>query len=220
MNYKVGIIAALLLACSLSAPARADMSETAAAPPEAAGHPLSAPEKGGGRAGIDSFLDRFSGTASSDPSSEAGYNPSIAIVPPISETSLFSSFTRSDSPMNAYYSRSGTDNPGTISAISRSVDIVAARGGDLLVFPVAGLAAAAVQGHFVGSGAVVGSASIAPMQGATSSPSVIQNTIVTPKADVPLPLPIFLTGSGLVALLGLRKRAGMQVITPPSLPLI
>ena len=219
MNYKVGIIAALLLACSLSAPARADMSETAAAAPEAAGHPLSAPEKGGGRAGIDSFLDRFAGTASSDPSAEAGYNPSIAIVPPISETSLFSSSTRADSTMNAYYSRSGTDNRGTISAISRSADIAAATGGDLLVFPAAGLAAA-VQGHFVGSGAVVGVASIAPMQGGSSSPSVIQNNIVSTEQSVPLPLPIFLTGSGLVALLGLRKRAGMQVITPPSLPLI
>ena len=216
MNYKVGIIAALLLACSLSAPARADMSETAAAAPEAAVHPLSAPEKGGGQAGIDSLLDRFAGIASSDASSDAGYNPSIAIIPPISESTIFSAFTRADSTMDAYYSRAGTDNKQTIAALSRSVAYVAAAIGGNIVLSDAGLAAAAIQGHFVGSGAVVGSADIAPMQGASSSPSFIP----PPKADVPLPLPIFLTGSGLVALLGLRKRAGMQVITPPSLPLI
>ena len=211
MNCKFGIIAASLIVCSLSGPAWGEMSESAAPGAEAAGHPLSAPGKGGGEAGINAFLDGFSGIGSSDPSSDGSYNPAIPIVPSISETTLYAAFTRADSTMNAYYSRSGTDNRGTMSAISRSVANVATAGGNGFALPEAGLAAA-VQGHLVGSGAVVGAATIAPMQGSLSSPSIIQNTIVKPDADVPLPLPIILTGSGLAALLGLRKRTGIPEV--------
>jgi len=211
MKNLTGFIAATILACSLAAPARAELSETAAAGEQTPGHPLSAPEKGSGDAGINSLLDRFAGTGLSDPSAEEGYKPSIAIVPPISESTLLSAFTRAGSPMNAYYSRSGTDNGQTISSLSRSGSeaFTAAVGGDRFVLPNAG-PAAYVQGYFVGSGAVVGSAEFAPIQAASADSIVIQskskNVTPTPPT-VPLPLPFFLFGSGLAALLGVRKRA-------------
>jgi hypothetical protein len=207
MNCKIGIIATSLLVCSLAGPAWAGLSETAAAGEETPGHPLAAPGKGSGEAGINSLLDRFAGTGLSDPSSEKIYNPSIAIVPPISETTLYSAFTRAGSPMDSYYSRSGSDDKGKMTEISRSAAFVAALGGDRFVFPDAGLATV-VQGHFVGSGAVVGEANITPMQAASSGQSVLQTKSIVPvPPTVPLPLPFLLTGSGLAALLALRKRA-------------
>ncbi len=210
MNCKIGIIAASLLVCSLAAPAWAELSETSSAGEETTGHTLSAPEHGRDQTRINSFLDQFVGIASSDASSEAAYNPSIAIVSPISETALFSAFTRVGSPMNAYYSRSGSDNKETVAALSRSESFAAAVVGERFVLPDAGLAAAAIQGHFVGSGAVVGGADIAPMQSASSGATVIQpNSNISP-ASVPLPLPLVLIGSGLAMLLPLRKRVGIE----------
>jgi hypothetical protein len=210
MNNLTGIIATSLLVCFLAGPARAELSETAASGTEAAGHPLSASENDGGQAGINSFLDRFAGTGLSDPSSEGSSNSSFSNILPISEKTLFSSFTRAGSPMNAYYSRTGTDDLGRIKEISRSgpETFTAAVGGDRFVLPGAGLAAS-VQGYFVGGGAVVGSAEFAPVQAASGDSIVIQpkgsNDKPTPPT-VPLPLPFFLTGSGLAALLGLKKR--------------
>ena len=141
MNNFTGIIAMSLLVCSLAAPAWAELSESAAAGEQTPGHPLSAQGKGSGEAGINSLLDRLAGTGLSDPSSEGSYKPSIAIVPPVSETDLFSAFTRAGSPMNAYYSRSGSDNQANITEISRFVAFTAAPGGDRFVLPDAGLAA-------------------------------------------------------------------------------
>jgi hypothetical protein len=210
MKCKIGIIATSLLVCSLAVPAWAELSETASAGEEATGHPLSAPEHGRDQSRVNSFLDRFAGNGISGPSSGENYNPSIDIVPPISETTLFSAFTRADSPMNAYYSRLGTDNSGTITALSRSAAFAVSAVRDSSALPEAGLAAAAIQGHFVGSGAVVGSVDIGPMQGASSSPSVIQ-TVTTAQQTVPLPLPFLLTGSGLAALLALRKRVRIEL---------
>jgi hypothetical protein len=211
MNCKTGIIAVSLLISSLAGPARAELSQTAAAGEETAGHPLSAPENDAGQAVINSFLERFAGVGFPGTAAEEGHNPSIAFVPTISETTLFTAFTRAASLMHSYYSRSGTDNGQAISAISQSGAFVAAVGGDRFVLPEAGLAAAgAIQGHFVGSGAVMGEASIAPIQNASSEPVIIQsptgNSI--PPQGVPLPLPFLLTGSGLASLLALRKRAG------------
>jgi hypothetical protein len=207
MNCKIGIIAMSLLVCFLAAPAWAELSESAAAGEQTPGHPLSAQGKGSGEAGINSLLDRLAGTGLSDPSSKESYKPSIAIVPPISETTLFSAFTRADSPMNAYYSRSGSDNMESIISNARSAAFAAAPGGDRFVLPDAGLAAS-VQGHFVGSGAVVDGSIIAPIQISASDASVIQsNGNIVPESPVPLPLPFLLTGSGLAALLALWKRA-------------
>jgi hypothetical protein len=209
MNCKIGIIATFLLVCSLAGTAWAGLSETAAAGEGTPGQTSSAPATGGGQAGINSLLDRFAGVGFSDSASEESSNPSIPIAPPISETTLFSAFTRAGSLMNAYYSRSGSDNKEKITEISRSASFVAAIGGDHFVLPEAGLAAI-VQEHFVGSGAVVGEASIAPIQAASSDPAVIQTTTNTVPASAPLPLPFLLTGSGLAVFLVLRKRAGMQ----------
>jgi hypothetical protein len=210
MTNLTGIIATSLFVCSLAGSAWAGLSEPAASGEETAASTLSSPENGGGKAGINSILDRFAGTGLSDPSSEESYNPSIPIVPALSETSLFSAFTRAGAHMNAYYSRSGSDNEENIAAISRSTAFAAALGsGEAFVLPEAGLTAA-VQGHFVGSGAVVDSSIIAPIQIASSDPGVVQTSFntVPEVATVPLPLPLFLTWSGLVTLLGLRKRAG------------
>jgi hypothetical protein len=120
--------------------------------------------------------------------------------------------------MNAYYSRSGSDNKEQIAAISRSAVFTAALGGDRFVLPEAGLAAA-VQGYFVGSGAVVDSSMIAPIQISSSDPGILQtNSDIGPElATVPLPLPFLLTGTGLIALLALRKRAGLQYLHPEKI---
>lgn len=208
MNTFTGIIAMSLLVCSLAAPARAELSETAAAGEETSGQTLSAPGKGSGEAGINSLLDRFAGIVSADPSTEKAHDSSLAIVSSISENTLFSDFIRTGSPMNAYYSRSGSDNKDKITEISRSADFVAtAPGGDRFVLPDAGLAAL-VGGHFVGSGVVVGDADVTQIQAASSDPEMIQtNSNIATESPVPLPLPFLLTGSGLAALLGLRKRA-------------
>lgn len=207
MNCKIGIIATSLLVCSIAGPAWAGLSETAAAGEETPGHPLAATGKGSGEAKIKSLLDRFAGTGSADLSTENTRDSLLSIVPPISETTLYSAFTRAGSPMNSYYSRSGSDDKGKMTEISRSAAFVAALGGDRLLLSDVGLAAV-VEGHFVGSGAVVGSADIVPIQAASSDPAVVQTKSNTVPASVPLPLPFILSGSGLAALLALRKWAG------------
>ena len=60
----------------------------------------------------------------------------------------------------------------------------------------------------MGSGVVVGDADVTQIQAASSDPEMIQtNSNIATESPVPLPLPFLLTGSGLAALLGLRKRA-------------
>jgi hypothetical protein len=216
MNCNIGIITASLLICSLAGPVRAELAETALAGAGTPGLNSSAPGNGGGQAVINSLLDSFAGIGSSNPFSNGNNDPSIAIAPPVSETTLFSAFTRADSFMNTYYSRSGTDDAPTIASLSRSAVFAAATGADRFVLPEAGLAAI-VQGHFVGSGDVVGAAVLAPMQASGSSTSLLQTSSniapaspTGPPPSVPLPLPILFTASGLAALLALRKRAGNQ----------
>ena len=213
MNCKVGIIATSLLICSVAGTARAGLSETSAAG-ERTSQASSTPAARGGQAVITSLLDRFAGIGFSNPFSEESSNPSPAVATPISETTLFSAFTMTDSPMNAYYSRLGTDNSGTIAAISRSASFAGLADNPRFVLPEGGLAAAAIQGHFVGSGAVVGGATIAPMQGVAPSPSFVQTNNYIGGPDVPIgptipiPLPFLLSGSGLAMLFALRKQAG------------
>jgi hypothetical protein len=222
MNNLFGIITTSLLVCALAGPAWAELSETAGEGEGSPGQGSSTPGSGGGQAAINSLLDRFAGIGFSDPYAGDPRSPSHAIVPPISETTMFSAFTRADSPMNAYYSRSGSDNKENISAISRSAAFASSLGGDRFALPDSGLAAI-VQGHFVGSGVVVDGSIIAPIQTASSGPFMMQNnpgntgfydvTITTTinagdiQTPVPLPLPFLLTGSGLVALLAMRKKA-------------
>lgn len=203
MNSLTGIIVAALFICSLAGPAMGEMSETASAGKNTAGHPLSSPEDGAGRVRVNSFLDRFAGIASSNTSSRESYSAFLAMVPSISESTLYSAFTRAGSPMSAYYSRLGTDSEQAVAAISRSAAFVMPSGAEHFILPGEDLASL-VQGHLVGSGAVVGSAEIAPMPAATPSQVVIV------KPQTPIPLPFFLTGSGLLALLALRKREWIQ----------
>lgn len=209
MNCKIAIIVTSLLVYTLAGSAWAGLSETAAPEAGTAGQALSTSGDSGGEAGINFLLDRFAGVGSSDPATGYSGNRSIPIIPPISETSLFSSFTRADAPMNAYYSRSGSDNKESVAAISRSSIFSTAVGGNLFVLPEAGLVAV-VQGYFVGSGAVVGDAGIAPIQASSSSPNLVQTSDFVPATvPSPLPVPFILTASGLLTLLGLRKRFGI-----------
>lgn len=216
MNKLTGIISAAVLICALAGPARAELSGATAPGGETPGQASATPVNGGGQAAINSLLDRFAGTGSSDPSSEESNNRTIPIVPTISETSLDSAFTRAGSPMNAYYSRSGSDSKEQITAISRSAAVTAVSGsGEIFMLADSGLAAA-IQGHFVGSGVVVDGSIIAPIQIAASDPGLVVQTNAnilpgnTPvQTPVPLPLPFLLTGSGLAALLVLRKRVNI-----------
>lgn len=210
MICNICIIAVSLLVCSFTNPAWAGLSEPATAEDEATGHPLSVPEKGGSQSLIYSFLDRFAGILSSDPSADGTRISQPNIVTPISETTLFTAFTRAGSPMNSYYSRSGTDNEQTIIALSRSQAFVMAAGNERIVLPDARLVAD-VQGHFVGSGTVLGDTSVAPIQSTSSNPYLIQ-TSSSASPSIPIPLPFLLTGSGLAVLLALKKRAEIQLL--------
>jgi hypothetical protein len=212
MNNLTGIITTAVIICFFANPAWAGITVTAAAGEETTGYLLSTSENGGGQARINYLLDRFAGVGFLDPFSEDSYNPTLAIVPSISETSLLSAFTRAGSTMNAYYSRFGSDNKENITVISRSTIFAAALAGDRFVLPDAGLAAV-VQGHFVGSGAVASGADVVPIQATASNPSVIQNSTgncMKGEQGVPIPLPFLLTGSGLAALMMLKKWAGLE----------
>jgi hypothetical protein len=227
MNSKFGVIAISLLISALAAPAWAGLSEPAAASDEKAGHTLSAPENGGSQAGIDSALDRFAGIASSDSSSEGARTPSLAITPPISETANFSAFTKVGSPMKAYYSLTGADNKQSIAAISQARPFDTAGGGDRFSFSDAGLAAFA-QGHLAGSGDKWCDADFGQFHPGAANPGFFQNNDWHNdhpghpghpgcpgcpgggQQSIPLPLPFLLTGSGLAALLALKKKAGIN----------
>ena len=191
MNCKIRIIAMSLLVSSLSAPAWAGLSEPAAAGEEPAGHTLSALENSGRPAGIESFLDRFAGIASSDSSSE------------------------------------GADNIQSIGPISQARAFDTAGDGDRFSFPDAGLAASA-QGRSAGSGDKWCDADFGRFHPGASNPGFFQNNDWHNDhpgypwhpdhpgcpggghQSIPLPLPFLLTGSGLAALLALKKKAGID----------
>ena len=223
MNNFFGIITTSLIVCAFAGPAWSGLTESEVASDGTSGQGLSAPGSGGGQAAIDSFLDRFPNIGFSDTSVRANHSSSHATVSLISENTLLSTFSRVDSPMNAYYSRSGSDNKEIIAAVSSSEAFPDSQGGERFAPSDAGLAAV-VHGYFVGSGAMVDGAGIAPIQATSSWPIAIQNTtgksgfydvtitttITTDNGQtpVPLPLPFLLTGSGLITLLALRKRPG------------
>jgi hypothetical protein len=207
MKKLTGFIAASALLYLITGPAVAGMSKTADTGEEATPQSLFAPDNSAGPAGIYTFLERFAGFGILDPSLKDSPDQTIANAPSISETTLLSAFMKAGSPMDAYYSGTGTDNQNSIVALSQATAFAVAPNGDRFFLPAYGLAAV-TQGYFVGSGAVTSAADIAPIQANASSPSVIQ---AAAPQGVPLPLPFLLTGSGLAMLLALRKRTVIQL---------
>jgi len=126
--------------------------------------------------------------------------------------------------MKAYYSRTGTDNIQSIAAISQARTFGASVEGDRFSFPDAGLAAF-VQGHLAGNGDKWCDADFGQFHPGASNPGFFQNNDWHNdhhghhghpgcpgggQQSIPLPLPFLLTGSGLAALLALKKKAGIN----------
>ena len=198
MNHKTAIFASSLLICAIAGTVRADIADTGAA------------DAGAGQGAVYSLLDTYS----SD-SQQLG-----ATV--ISETALVSSTGKSGAAMGAYYSVLGSNDKQVIVSTSAAPPYfsgtisISGTGGATRTVAEPGLAALTLSGGSipVGSGAVVSGESVAPLSGVSSSP--IQTPIIvvnqssgktTPQTpNVPIPLPFFLFGSGLAALLGLKRR--------------
>ncbi len=197
MNHKLGLIAASLIVCAVAGPARADLSASGAASPNGAA---------GAQNAVFTLLDKYA--------SESVPNVSN----PVPEASMISALTKIGTPMNDYYSILGSNDQRVIASTSASPAYSMTSGGGQSANAFAAssgssLAALAQWGVPVGSGAVVSGESVAPLSGMSSSP-IVSNTSYSggftpptePPPSVPIPLPFFLTGSGLIALLCLKKR--------------
>jgi hypothetical protein len=200
-----------LLLCSLSGPVWAGLSETVPLGEGTPAEKLSMPRTGSVEVELESLIDSLARIDFAYQTTGNTHDSPFVIVTPISEISALSAFTKADSTMKTYYSRSGTDNKQVIEALSKSSAFVTAIGNDRFVIPEAGLAAFA-QGYFVGNGAVADGAAVAPIQATISNPTVIQPNCNGSSQGVPLPIPFLLTGSGLATLLAIRKRARIQCL--------
>ncbi|HEX9023765.1 MAG TPA: hypothetical protein VF799_08005, partial [Geobacteraceae bacterium] len=108
----------------------------------------------------------------------------------------------------------GSDNQQVISSLSASPAYFTTAGVRQTVAastaaPGTSLAALVQGGIPVGSNAMVSGESVAPLSGVSSSPiyAPLSNTLsATETPSVPIPLPLFLFGSGFAALLGVKKR--------------
>ena len=208
MNHKIGIIATSLIVCAMAGPARAELSGAAV---EAGTAPSA--DNGGASNPVSLVLAKYAVDGQS------------MISAPISEISSIVAITKTNGPMNAYYSVTGSDNQQVIAANSAApayFTITATGAGqaaEAASAPGPGLAALVQWGVPVGSGAMVSGESVAPLSGASSSPIetplVIMNQSsgnTSQKATpVPIPLPFFLTGSGLAALLAFKRRGGKPI---------
>ncbi len=208
MNHKSGIITASLVLCVLSGPARAELSTSVAAENGAA------PAVTGGAANpVSLVLAKYAVDGQS------------MISAPISEISSIVAITKTNGPMGAYYSVTGSDNQQVIAAASASPPYftTSATGASQAVeagsAPGPGLASLVQWGVPVGSSAVVSGESVAPLSETSSSPIVTNsNQLYTPivqpseapqtpeTPSVPIPLPVFLIGPGLAALLAFKRR--------------
>jgi len=201
MNHRNVIIASSLLLCAMAGPARADIADTGAA------------DAGAGQGAVFSLLDQFAAD-----SQQLG-----ATV--ISETALVSSTSKSGAAMGAYYSVLGSNDKQVIASTSAAPPyfiptIIGTGTSGAAQTPTGpGLAALSMTagGIPVGSGAVVSGESVAPLSSFSSSPIETPIIVVnqssgqssgniTQETPVPIPLPFFLAGSGLAALLGLKRR--------------
>jgi hypothetical protein len=194
---------------------------TALAEPAATG---GAESSGVAAGGIDSLLNQYSGLT---PGDSGGADPTTQSV---STNQQFSTFTGSAGAMVAYYTTLGVDRTspndpmvpaGTIGSTSNSNSVIAGSGSDLLAGSasaapsVAALTVAhAAPDSLVGAVAAgnIPMSSRGSMSAPVSQASEQLPPPPPPPTPAPLPAAVVLLGSGLAALVPLRKRTRKDLV--------